>query len=689
MPARRLVAFVCVASALIVNQVQAQPRSRPPEQARLAPAPLPDTRRQTEPEAPKVRPGAIASAITLADLGFGNGFRFANLGGRREFFVPLPQGADITARELVLAIDDVSAHSARRSFEVLVNDHIVASIALDGRGQGRIVRIPLAQVRPREGFLKLSLLYSGAATQDRCIDVRYVGDSLTVRPESAVEIETVFPGGPDVATTASLMPRDVAIVLPGRRLEAQEIATALTVARVLAASGRRVAFHQGFDELPALARRDGERWTRAIVIVAALQEVAGHIDPPVATVAGPTPAFGALVAVRIGGTPALVVSDARAVGAGRLLGSPLLNATRGVSAAFVGDIGAAKAANRQISLDRLGIVLPMAEVFGRAELAFALDTRMLPAGTKPARLILDLMVAPDGAGEKAVVSAFINERLIDSAVAAVGDQTRLDLPLADGLIGTTASVRVVVQRRSAQGDCRFEPQGYPAQLLGSSAVVLETADIAAQDFSDLVAHWASGVDILVPPAAAERPLDALPLLAAALISLAPETAAFTVKLVAQASQTTAPFIAVSASPPQGTTPRVRFDRGRVVVADKSGNTLVDLGGFSTGAVAQVVNAGSQPGLWIKPLAADGALPSPPELRLDRGDVAFIDRNGAALALSTVRDTLVRVTYPEQISWVTIAERFRAWIVGSLWVLITVAFLFWLQRMLRRRASKMG
>src|ERR1043166_6663986 len=576
MPARRLVAFVCVASALIVNQVQAQPRSRPPEQARLAPAPLPDTRRQTEPEAPKVRPGAIASAITLADLGFGNGFRFANLGGRREFFVPLPQGADITARELVLAIDDVSAHSARRSFEVLVNDHIVASIALDGRGQGRIVRIPLAQVRPREGFLKLSLLYSGAATQDRCIDVRYVGDSLTVRPESAVEIETVFPGGPDVATTASLMPRDVAIVLPGRRLEAHEIATALTVARVLAASGRRIAFHQGFDELPALARRDGERWTRAIVIVAALQEVAGHIDPPVATVAGPAPAFGALVAARIGGTPALVVSDASAVGAGRLLGSPLLNATRGVSAAFVGDIGAAKAANRQISLDRLGIVLPTAEVFGRAELAFALDTRMLPAGTKPARLILDLMVAPDGAGEKAVVSAFINERLIDSAVAAVGDETRLDLPLADGLIGTTASVRVVVQRRSAQGDCRFEPQGYPAQLLGSSAVVLETADIAAQDFSDLVAHWASGVDILVPPAAAERPLDALPLLAAALISLAPETAAFTVKLVAQASQTTAPFIAVSASPPQGTTPRVRFDRGRVVVADKSGNTLVDL-----------------------------------------------------------------------------------------------------------------
>jgi hypothetical protein len=357
--------------------------------------------------------------------------------------------------------------------------------------------------------------------------------------------------------------------------------------------------------------------------------------------------------------------------------------------ASVGDVAAPKLPARQITLERLGVVLPTAEVFGRAELPVAFDTRTLPAGTKPTRLILDMMVAPDGTGEKAVVSAFINERLVDSTVAAVGDQTRLDLPLADGLIGTTASVRAVVQRRSAQGDCRFEPQGYPAQILGSSAVVLETADTVAQDFSDLVAHWATGVEILIPPNVGDRPLDALPLLAAVVNALAPEAAPFAVKLVppGTAPVTTAPFITVSNNPPSGSTPRVRFDRGRVAVTDKSGNTLVDLGGFSAGAVAQVVNAGSWPGLWIKPLAADGVLPAPAELRLDRGDVAFIDRSGAALALSTVRDTLIRVTYPEQVSWVTIADRFRTWIIGSLWVLLTIAFLFGMQRMLRRRTPK--
>jgi hypothetical protein len=39
------------------------------------------------------------------------------------------------------------------------------------------------------------------------------------------------------------MPRDVSIALPGRRLDPSDIASALVVARALAASGRRASFH--------------------------------------------------------------------------------------------------------------------------------------------------------------------------------------------------------------------------------------------------------------------------------------------------------------------------------------------------------------------------------------------------------------------------------------------------------------
>ena len=130
------------------------------------------------------------------------------------------------------------------------------------------------------------------------------------------------------------------------------------------------------------------------------------------------------------------------------------------------------------------------------------------------------------------------------------------------------------------------------------------------DFSDLVAHWAQDLEVLLPAAAAERPLAVLDLVAKTLAALAADTARINVKFTppAVAPSPGAPFIAISDLPPAGASPRVRFDRGRVAVADKSGQPLLDLGGYSAGAVAQVINAGEQPGLWIKPLSGDGALP---------------------------------------------------------------------------------
>jgi hypothetical protein len=103
-------------------------------------------------------------------------------------------------------------------------------------------------------------------------------------------------------------------------------------------------------------------------------------------------------------------------------------------------------------------------------------------------------------------------------------------------------------------------------------------------------------------------------------------------------------------------------------------------------VAQAVSADNATGMWIRPLASDGALPAPLNLRLDRGDVAFIDQTGVALAMSTERDTLLKISYPDQVSWLTIAERFRPWIVGGVWLMVTIGFLLGLQRLLRLRRT---
>ncbi len=676
---RSVIIGAALACALMPAAAQAQKAERRQSTTLASTAALP---------AEVARPAGLLTTVTFADIGFASGLRFSNLGGRREIFVPFPQGTSLSATELTLTLDDMSAHEARRSLEVIVNDRSAAAIALDGRSMGRQVRIPLNRAKGREGFLKLTFSYSGAATQDRCIDVRYIGDSLTIRPESAIEID-IGATSLDVATTAALMPRDVAVVLSGRKLAIADVAAALTVARQLKSSGRRVSFHHGFEMLPELTRSDDtRRWSRGLVLIGSADEVAGFIEVPGTRVAGPPTASGTLAAVRIGGMPALLVSDAGALRAGRLFASPLLSAARGVTLASVGDVAKPKVAATRVTFEELALAPAQAEVFGRADIAFAISLRGLPAKTKAARLALDIMVAPDGAGEKAVVSVFVSDRLLGSTVAAIGEPTRLDLALPNGLVGTDLNVRTVVQRRSAQGDCRFEPQGYPAQILGSSAVVLVDADSEPHDFSDLGAFWSNGIEVWMPSPSLERPAPLLGLISDALAALSTETAPVTVRFIGQneAPSPTAPFIAVSSRPPAGAKPRVRFDQGRVAVADRSGRILLDLGGFTTGAVMQIVSANDHPGLWLKPLAADGALPAPAELRLDRGDVAFVDQAGIALAMSTERDTLVRVAYPDQVSWLTVAERFHAWLIGALWLLVTAAFLFGLQRMLRRRAA---
>ncbi|MDB5600159.1 MAG: hypothetical protein JWN71_2203 [Xanthobacteraceae bacterium] len=635
---------------------------------------------------------SLVVGVRLADVGFSNGFRLSNLGGRREIYIPVPQGIDLNAAELVLALDDVSAHDARRSLEILVNDRSVSAVPLDGKSTGRMVRIALENALPRDGFLKLSFVYSGAATQDRCIDVRYVGDSLTVRPESAIEFEVGIAGPPNITATAALMPQNVAILLANSKLSPQDIATALTLARSLSAAGRRVTFHHGVETMPELvSHEDRRKWTRGLIVVGGFDRIVGRLDAPTATLAsaaGATHVDATLAAARIGGVPVLLVTDAASARAGRLLENPALAALRDTPAASVRQVTAMKGPVDRVSFDELGVVPAQADVFGRADLSVAIATRTLPGGTKPSRMVLDVMVAPDSTGEKAVVSAYVNERLLASTVAAIGAPTRLDFPLSEGSVGTVANIRVVIQRRSAQGDCRFEPQGFPAELLGSSSIILSPASPLATDFSDLAPLWANGVEILVPASTAVRPLTVVGSVADVLNALSKESGPLTVKFVDAGAVPApdAPFIAVNDMPPAGATQRVRFDRGRVAVADRAGRTRLDIGGLTTGAVAQIVTSGGHSGLWIKPLTSDGSLPASPAVNLDRGDVAFLDKTGVALALSTERDTLLRITYPDGESWLTFAERFRSWIVGILWGLATIVVLVALQRVYRRRAA---
>src|SRR6185437_1134689 len=110
--------------------------------------------------APPPKPSGLVAAVTLGDIGFVNGLHFANLGGHRELYMPIPDDADVTATTLTLVVDDFAAHEAKRNLIVQINDRTVTAIALDGQGRGRTLQVPLGGARPKDGYLKLAFLYS-------------------------------------------------------------------------------------------------------------------------------------------------------------------------------------------------------------------------------------------------------------------------------------------------------------------------------------------------------------------------------------------------------------------------------------------------------------------------------------------------------------------------------------------------
>ena len=113
----------------------------------------------------------------------------------------------------------------------------------------------------------------------------------------------------------------------------------------------------------------------------------------------------------------LIVSDLTTQQASRLIGSQWVAATRGMTTASIGEFARPKPRSDRVSFTELGLAPALAEVFGRADVTVAIDMRALPAGSRAERLALDVMVAPDSAGERAVVSVFVNERLLGSVVA--------------------------------------------------------------------------------------------------------------------------------------------------------------------------------------------------------------------------------------------------------------------------------
>ena len=74
-----------------------------------------------------------------------------------------------------------------------------------------------------DGFLRVTLRYSGAVNADRCLDERVAGDFLSILPDTGLDLRLAPAAFADIRSVAALLPRQVQFVLPERDLRRGEV----------------------------------------------------------------------------------------------------------------------------------------------------------------------------------------------------------------------------------------------------------------------------------------------------------------------------------------------------------------------------------------------------------------------------------------------------------------------------------
>ncbi|PEQ10493.1 hypothetical protein B2G71_21945 [Novosphingobium sp. PC22D] len=593
--------------------------------------------------------GTLRRTISLRELGFPDGLDLSGLSGTRELFFPVPDSADVRTLHLRLPYRSGSAFESRRSLQVEVRDRAMLTTALPTETQTGIIEVPIEPAMIRDGYVPIRLRYSGAISEDRCVDQRVSGAYLAFLPEGGLTMGLSPKAADTVAEVAAVMPRAGSIVLPDRPTEAQA-AAALT----LAAGNPDAAMARG---TPATTEGD---WIRSRI------ELAGASDP-------------SLALVERGGIPALRLGGSDPVATARLLNGrwrALASSGAVANAASATD----DAPDRRLTFADLGADTSVQSIADRGTWTLALPITSLPENRRPSALVVDVAVADDGSATPPVVTVLMNGLLLGSAEAERGAMTRLRLDLPEGLTAARNSIEVSVTRQVRAGDCAYSPQGYSAQLLPSSHVVLGEAGSPA-DFSDLGPQFAGGVTIVVPGA------EALPALGRLLGTLIDgETP---LRISYRAIPPEGPYVLVASTPPKGSDPPVRFDQGQVRLAGEDGATLIDGAAMQGLTTVQLLRDDDRPILWIRP-GGNFAQLAEADINaagLSRGDVAFFDGDGAILAFSTQRDRLIDIRYPDRTDIADLVRRYHLWLIGAGWLLVSLGFIYLLRRIYQARRTE--
>ncbi|PXA83453.1 hypothetical protein DMC47_43430 [Nostoc sp. 3335mG] len=581
--------------------------------AATAQAPVPATSSPTAAASP-VAPDV--PLLSLAGIGYRDGIDFTGYEGKRDLFFAVPSGAWLSGTHLLLPYEASAATGAgRRTLTVMAGGKVLRQIALsDGAG---VADVPVPADAIDGGTLRGTLIYSGGEGANRCQDRRMGADHLHLDPAGGLALDIAAGAQVPVSVAAALIGAKPTIALPASPTP-EQAAAALTV---------------------IAARGGGTIGTAGDV------QIAGASGPALRSIAD-----GGKPGLAIGGQDPAAAARAAFSGLSDLLAAPTIQ-----------QLTLHPHRDDKLHLSDLGVDPRATEIADEGGWTIALPASRLPKGKTVKGLSIDVAAVPDGNPHRASLSAWMNGVLLGSVPMADEGATHLDVRVPDGMVHSLNGIEVRVTRQQ-NSDCGDIPRGFPAQLLGTSEVLLGDAG-KLEAFHDFAAASGQGVTVVVPDAAT------LPLAAKAVAGLV--GADVPIKVSYGAIPADGPVLYVGATPPPETTPKIGLANGRITLADDKGQADIDLPDAGTQTLAQLLDANGRPILWVRP-ATQG--PVPATLWLDQGDVAFVSGDGSVTPLSTAHDRLTPLIGPPPPPpwWQT----YQHWIFLALGLLVGILIVAW-------------
>lgn len=677
--------------------------------------------------------GRLATrTVSLAELGMRDPVVLHAPDGRQELYLPVPAGVPLADATLQIDGSYLRGNGGRTTMLVSLDGSPVLSRSpTQDQGDASATLGVDGASRPN-GFVRVGLDWSSVISENLCADQTAIGNVWRIAPTSRLTYRYDPDAIGDLRSAWSALPYKPVVMLGARTLGAPAFDAGWRVEALLQREGRTPATRAWpvMGDTVDLGALDVPAPLRAIPAFAALAAGGSHklanaaeagalialtprsalapdvivadetlrntlktsLDALREQVAGAQPgaadafdawrarvidpiakplASGEVRLAHLGGQTAIVVGDNDGVAVLARTWRPI-DVTSRLVVHQIDDTPNTR--GDEITLSLLGGQPRTLDVQGRATWDASFDLGAASGNGKlPGAVVLDVAVSPTVNNTAQTASIYFNDVLIGSQLlSANGKPQRITARVPHYALAPNNLLRVVFQRQP-EGGCQPRGQGHPIAVLPSSHLTLVSAKID-DDFTGMVARFASAANVIVPAAYLNDATQVLPRVArlANASGIAPTRASFSVARDGEAVSPKGAFLAADVTLADETS-LARLSKDRFSLTDASGKMLADVSGLNRVGVIEAVKSGTVAGIAYRTVGDTAAI-LPATLQLSRGNVAVVDGSGT-LRLFDTRHPGEVVDAENEGPWFTqswVRWAIPAGLVGLLIVLLLVA-----------------